>query len=58
MNLEEEDADEAEVVLSDQKIWNAGPVEEEGTCQKNAQNPNTSCAIKKGIQLNSAWENR
>ena len=58
MNLGQEDENEAGVVSFDQKTWNVGHVEEWGIYQENAQSPNASYAIKKGIQYNSAQENQ
>jgi len=58
VDLREEGADEAEVVLFDQKIWNAGSVREWSTYQGNAWNPNVTYAIKRGIQRNFALENQ
>ncbi len=50
--------DEVEVGLYNQGQWNVGPMEEKGTCQKDAQNHNAFYVIRKDIQPNSALENR
>ena len=53
-DLEEEDVEEAGVVLSERKTWNVGHVGEWGIYQENAQSPNATYVIKKGIQHNFA----
>jgi len=58
VDSEEEDEDEAGVVLPVQKSLSVGHVGEKGICQEDVLNPNASYVIKKGIQRSSALENQ
>jgi len=57
-DLEEEDVEEAGVVLSERKTWNVGHVGEWGIYQENAQSLNASYATKKVIRRNFALGNQ
>ena len=58
MNLEEEDAEEAEVALSNQKPWSVRHMGKKDICQKNVLNPNVSYVIKRDIPHSSALGNQ